>query len=191
VIRINLLPYREQRRKAQLKRDGIGAGIFLLLVVGLLGLFYMHLQGVEQRHETRVEYMEDALAKIKDQLDEVNELKDKREALVAKLEVVKKLQSGRDLPVRIFRTLGQAVPKEVSLSSMRQKDGGLQLQGTARSNNVISSFMRRLEASELFRDPDLQVITNQGKGGQTLKSFKMGVKLARTGQKAENGKEGG
>jgi type IV pilus assembly protein PilN len=191
VIRINLLPYREQRRKAQLKRDGIGAGVFLLLVVALLGMFYMHLQRVEQRHETRVEYMEDALAKIKDQLAEVNELKDKRKALVAKLEVIKKLQSGRDLPVRIFQTLGQAVPEEVSLSSMQQKKDGLQLQGTARSNNVISSFMRRLEASELFQDPDLQVITNKGQDGKTLKSFKMGVKLAQEGQEAKNGKKGG
>lgn len=191
MIRINLLPYREQRRKAQLKRDGIGAGVFILLVAGLLGLFYMHLQRVEQRHETRVEYMEDALAKIKDQLAEVNELKDKRKTLVAKLEVIKKLQSGRDLPVRIFQTLGQAVPEEVSLSSMQQKKDGLQLQGTARSNNVISSFMRRLEASELFQDPDLQVITNEGKDGETLKSFKMGVKLAQEGQEAKNGKKGG
>ena len=191
MIRINLLPHRERRRKAQLKRDGIGAAVFLVLLAAILGMFYLHLQKVEARQEARVEYMETALAKIKDKLAEVNELKEKRETLVTKLEVIKKLQSGRDLSVRILQTLGQAVPEEVSLSSFQQTGDGLSLQGTARSNSVISSFMRRLEASDLFRDPDLEVITNEGSGGQARKSFKMGVKLADPADSGKNGKGGG
>ena len=191
MIRINLLPHRERRRKAQLKRDGIGAGVFLLLLCGLLVLFYLHFQRVERQQEARVDYMQTALSQIEDQLAEVNELKDKREALLAKLDVIKKLQSGRDLPVRIFRTLGQAVPKEVSLNSLEQGEDGLQLAGIARSNSVISSFMRRLEASALFRDPDLEVITSEGRGGETVKSFKMGVKLAEPDGAAQSGQGGG
>jgi len=176
VIRINLLPYREFRRRAQLKRDGIGAVAFLLIVGGMLTAAYFHLQRVEGRHQERVDYMETALAKIKDQLGEVNRLKKNRAELTKKLEVIKKLQSGRELPVRILQTLGQAVPEDVSLSSLTQNDGGLQLEGDARSNSAVSSFMRRLEASDLFQDPDLQVIQN--KGQDSLKTFSMAVALA-------------
>ncbi|MFA9459296.1 PilN domain-containing protein [Thiohalorhabdus sp. Cl-TMA] len=182
MIRINLLPYREQRRKAQLRRDGIGAGIFLVIVAGLLVATYLHLQGVESRHKARVEYMKTALSKIRDQLDEVDKLKEKRADLVKKLGVIKDLQEGRDRSVRLFETLGRAVPEEVSLQSVRQQDSGLQLEGEARSNSDISSFMRRLEASDLFADPDLEVITNSNRNGNPVKTFKMGVRMADAAQ---------
>jgi len=177
VIRVNLLPYREVRRKAQLRRDGIGAGLFLVLVVGLLGAAYLHMQREEERYRERVEYMETAMQKINDQLQEVQNIKEQRKQLLQKLEVVKELQEGRSLPVDLLQTLGQAVPKEVSLSSVAQGDNGLDLKGSARSNSDISSFMRRLEASPLYRDPDLKVITNEQRNGQTVKSFELAVTL--------------
>jgi type IV pilus assembly protein PilN len=186
VIRINLLPYREFRRKAQIKRDGIGAAVFLLIVGGLLGAAYFHLQGVEKRHQARVDYMQTALGKIKDKLAEVNELKAKRQDLTKKLEVIKDLQNGRALSMRILETLGRAVPEDVSLRSFQQTKGGVQLEGDARNNNAVSSFMRRLEASDLFRDPDLQVIQNKQQDGTAIKTFKMAVTLA----ESEEGSEG-
>lgn len=177
MIRINLLPYREYRRRAQLKRDGIGAALFLLIVGGLLTAAYFHLQRVEERHEKRVAYMEDALDRIEDKLAEVNQIKDKRKGLIQKLEVIHTLQSGRELSTKILQTLGQAVPEDVSLSSMRQSEQGLALEGSARDNNAVSSFMRRLEASGLFQDPDLKVIRGTG-GDGSAKSFTLSVSLA-------------
>lgn len=190
MIRINLLPYREVRRKVQLKRDGIGAAVFLVIVGGLLTAAYFHLQRVEERHKARVDYMETALAQIKDKLAEVNQIEDKRDDLIKKLKKIKELQSGRGLPVRILQTLGQAVPEDVSLASMQQKPKGLQLEGKARSNSAVSSFMRRLEASDLFQDPDLQVIQSQGGGGEGVKSFSLAVTLVPTQEQADQGGKG-
>ncbi|KPV41376.1 hypothetical protein AN478_02000 [Thiohalorhabdus denitrificans] len=190
MIRINLLPYREQRRKLQLMRDGLGAGIFLVIVLGLLAATYFHLQKVESQHKARVEYMQAALADIRDKLDEVDQLKEQRRELMSKLKQIRKLQKGRDLSVRLFENLGGAVPKEVSLSSVQQTEKGLQLEGTARTNNDISSFMRRLEASALFTDPDLEVITGGNRDGGSVKSFKMGVKLVEPGDGETDGKKG-
>ena len=186
MIRINLLPYREFRRRAQLMRDGIGAAVFLVIVGGLLGAGYVYLQRVEARQQERVDYMETALAQIKDKLAEVNQIKDRRADLTKKLEVIQELQSGRALPVKILQTLGQAVPEDVQLSSMQQGDKGLQLEGDARSNSAVSSFMRRLEASCLFTDPDLQVIQNKGRGGESIKTFKMAVTLVKSGEAADD-----
>lgn len=177
MIRINLLPYREFRRRAQIKRDSTGAVVFLLIVGGLLTAAYFHLQRVEERHEARVAYMEDALSRIEDKLAEVNQIKEKRAELIQKLEVIQKLQDGRELSTKILQTLGQAVPKDVSLVSMNQTDNGLNLEGKARDNNAVSSFMRRLQASGLFRDPNLQVIRGSG-DSDSAKSFTLAVTLA-------------
>ncbi|MFB6259659.1 MAG: PilN domain-containing protein [Thiohalorhabdaceae bacterium] len=181
MIRINLLSYREFRRRAQIKRDGIGAAVFLLIVGGLLTAAYFHLQRVEDRHEARVAYMEDALDRIEDKLDEVNRIKEKRQGLIQKLEVIQELQEGRELSTHILQTLGQAVPKDVSLSAVQQTDDGLDLEGDARDNNAVSSFMRRLEASKLFRNPDLQVIRGQGED-EAVKAFTMKVSLVQEGE---------
>ncbi|MEF8794538.1 PilN domain-containing protein [Thiohalorhabdus sp.] len=178
MIRINLLPYREFRRRAQIRRDGIGIAVFLVIVGGLLTAAYFHLQRVEQRHQARVTYMEDALDRIEDKLAEVNQIKEKRQGLIRKLEVIQQLQDGRELSTNILQTLGQAVPEEVSLSGMEQTDNGLNLEGDARDNNAVSSFMRRLEASTLFRNPDLRVIRGKD-DGEAVKSFTLAVSLAR------------
>lgn len=191
MIRINLLPYREFRRRAQLKRDGAGAVVFLLIVGGLLTAAYLHMQRVEERHRARVDYMQTALSEIKDKLAEVNQLKQKQAELTKKLELIKDLQKGRALPVKVVQTLGQAVPEDVSLSSMKQNPDGLQLEGKARSNSAVSSFMRRLEASDMFENPDLKVIQNQG--NKSGKTFSMAVDLVEAGTASdEEGKgEGG
>ena len=190
MIRVNLLPYREQRRKALILRDSLGAGAFLLVTVALFTALYFHLQGLERRHRQRVEFMESALERIQAKLDEVSQLKKKRQALVDKIEVIKELQKGRARSVRLLQTLGQAVPEEVSLRSVRQTNSGIKVEGAARSNSVISSFMRRLEASELFRDPDLKVITSSRRNGEPVKAFQMAVALDGLGKDGDGRKDG-
>jgi type IV pilus assembly protein PilN len=46
--------------------------------------------------------------------------------------------------------------------------------------------MRRLEASDLFADPDLQVIQNKGRDGESIKTFKMAVTLVKSGEAADD-----
>ncbi len=189
MIRVNLLPHRELRRKAQLKRDGIGAALFLVIVVGVLTSAFLYLKQEVRNSQQRVAYMQDALADTKKKLDEVSQLEKKRQKLLEKIRVIKKLQEGRDLSVRIFQALGHAVPEEVSLRSVRQNKAGLQLKGVAKSNTEISSLMRRLEASDLFSDPDLQVITNKTKDGNSVKEFEMGVALVDAGEEGKDSQE--
>lgn len=185
MIRINLLPYRAYRRKAKLLRDGIGALIFLVVLLGGAGTGYWHMQAVEQRHKARVAYMEQAMSELQDKLGEVNDLKAKRERLTQKLKVIQDLQRGRDLPVKILRTLGQAVPEDISLRSMEQTADGLALEGVARSNNVVSSFMRRLNATALFADPDLKVISGTREEGRARKEFRMRVGIVAPEKRSE------
>jgi type IV pilus assembly protein PilN len=196
VIRINLLPYREVRQRAQLIRDGTVAGAVLAGVLILLAGWYWLLQQEAQRQQQRVTYMQRQLAQLNQQASEVQRIKGLREDLVAKIEVIRELQSGRDRPVRILQTLGQAVPESVSLKRIQQEPDQLKLEGSARSNAAISSFMRRLEAAALFADPSLEVIRSQRGGKQPGKSFSLQVALVsdaevREGAQGGSGPDGG
>ena len=185
MIRINLLPYRAFRRKAKLVRDGIGGLVFLILLIGGGGFGYWYLQAVEERHRARVAYMEEAMDEMQAKLGEVNDIKERRKQLTQKLEVIQGLQRGRDLPVKILRTLGRAVPEAISLRSMEQTANGLAVEGVAQSNNVVSSFMRRLEATTLFTSPDLKVISGTRDDGQARKEFSMQVAIVPPAKRSE------
>ncbi len=193
MIWINLLPYQQTRRKAQLRRDGLGMAIFLILIGGVLAATYWHLKQVEQRLRQRRDFMETAITELNARLDELKDIRKEREELRKKLTVIKDLQEARSRPVALLQSLGQAVPEEVSLTSMTQNGALLKLKGKARSNSDVSSLMRRLEASPTYRDPTLKVITSeqgngQQGGGQAVKSFRLTVLLVKAG-KANQGSE--
>lgn len=188
MIRINLLPYREVRRRARLIRDATVAGAGVVAFLLVLGGWYWLLQVEARQQQQRVDYMQRQLAQLNRKASEVDRIKDLRGGLVAKIEVIRKLQRGRDRPVRLLQTLGRAVPKGVSLSRIQQEPEQLKLEGGARSNAAISSFMRRLEAAELFTDPALEVIRSRSGGDGPGKEFRLQVSLAvEGGEGADDG----
>lgn len=191
MIRINLLPYREVRRRAQLIRDGaVAGGVLAVLLLGLAGWYWL-LQVEARQQQQRVQYMQRQLAELNKKASEVERIKELRKGLVAKIEVIRQLQTGRDHPVRILQTLGQAIPEAVSLQRLQQEPDRLKLEGLARSNAAISSLMRRLEAAPLFTDPVLEVIRSQRGGEASGKEFKLQVTLVAPGGDDEGGDSGG
>ncbi len=187
MIHINLLPYRQIRRKIQVRRDLIGGGIFLVLVVLLVGIGYHRLQQVEQDYRAGVEYMQSELAKLRKRLGKVKEIEEKRAVLRKKLELIQRLQQNRGQAVRILQTVGRAVPKTVSLKRMEQVPGGLHFEGRARSNQAISNFMRDLGATQLLDDPELAIITIERAGDQELKAFRMQASMEGSKVKGKKG----
>ena len=149
------------------------------------------LQQEAHRQQERVTYMQRQLAQLNQQASEVTRIKDLRKELVAKIEVIRELQSGRDRSVRLLQTLGQAVPESVSLGRIQQEPNRLKLEGSARSNAAISSFMRRLEAAALFADPSLEVIRSQRGGKQPGKSFSLQVAVVSDAEVRKGAQEGG
>jgi type IV pilus assembly protein PilN len=183
--RLNLLPWREMRRREQdrqLLTIAIGAWVLMVVVV-----FYAHIHvtGLIEAQNRRNEFLKQEIAKVEKQIKEVADLKKRREDLIARMNVIQQLQANRTRVVRIFDELVRRVPEGVQLTSLKQTGANnMDLKGVAQSNARVSALMRNLAASDWFEDPRLDVINVRARGRDRISEFSMKVKSESKKEKA-------
>jgi type IV pilus assembly protein PilN len=176
--RLNLLPWREMRRKEQdrqLLSVAVGAWILMCLVI-----FYAHLHvsaNIENQNK-RNEFLQQEIAKVNKQIKEIKELKKKRQALIARMNIIYQLQGDRTMIVHVFDELARKLPEGIYLTNLTQAGANFALQGVAQSNARVSALMRSLESSDWFATPNLGVINVVPLGGDRVSQFNMTVKQA-------------
>ena len=185
MTRINLLPWRDIRRKEQdrqLLSIAIGAWILMALVV-----FYAHLHvsALVENQNKRNQFLEEQITKLDAEIKEIAALKKQRSALIARMQVIQQLQLDRTQIVHVFDDLVRKLPEGVYLTSLRQSGTGFTLTGIAQSNARVSAFMRNLDSSDWFGNPDLDVINVSAKGNERLSQFTLRVNQANKSVKKE------
>ena len=188
MTRINLLPWRELRRKEQ-DRQLLSVGAAAAVLMGLI-IFYasLHINALIEEQNNRNAFLESEIKKVDVQIAEIKELKKKRDALVARMQVIQQLQSDRTQVVHMFDDLVRKLPEGMYLTAVKQTGGNLVLQGVAQSNARVSSFMRNLDTSNWFANPDLEVINVQPKGGERVSQFTLRVAQVNKSAKADSAK---
>ncbi|MFQ5935435.1 MAG: PilN domain-containing protein [Acidiferrobacterales bacterium] len=185
--RLNLLPWREIRRKEQdrqLLTLAIGAWICMALAV-----FYAHIHvtGLIDEQNGRNQFLKQQIAKVEKEIKEIRELKKQRQALIARMGVIYQLQVDRTQIVHIFDDLVRKLPEGVYFTKLGQRGRNFTLNGIAQSNARVSALMRNLDSSEWFTNPNLDVINVKGKSNDRVSTFKLRVKQAtkKTAEKAK------
>lgn len=158
MARINLLPWRAERRK-QRQRDFYamlgGAAIGGAALALLIGMFYSG--QISGQHE-RNAYLETEIAEVKKQNAEIERLEHQRTRLLARKEVIEKLQAKRSQMVHLFDSLVRTIPDGVVLTGIKQEGDQLTLAGRTQSNARVSTYMRNLETSGWMSNPELTII---------------------------------
>jgi type IV pilus assembly protein PilN len=193
---LNLLPWRELRRK-QLDRQIINIAFGVALVAcGLVYLGYHIMNQNIDEQVARNNFLQKEIKKVEKELQEVNRVKKLRADLIARMEVIQKLQSDRTRMVKLFDGLAKNLPKGMYLTLFEIKGNKITLNGSADSNGTISKFMRLIEGSEYFTTPDLNVINIKDTQGFRSSNFTMKFNFTREKPKADdegpaNEKKGG
>jgi type IV pilus assembly protein PilN len=186
VIRINLLPHREERRKAQRQQFFALAG--LLVVLGGLIVFLVHtvIVGYISRQEEKNAFLKKEIAALDKEIDEIKRLKEQTEALLSRKQVIETLQANRAETVHLFNELARQVPDGVYLKSLKQTGLKIALAGFAQSNARVSTLMRNLDASPFLEQPNLVEIKSVTANNRRVSDFGMNVTITRA--KAEEKK---
>lgn len=158
MAKINLLPWRQELRKEQQRQFLTIMGLSVVLVI--LGLLAVHLQyarmiGVQESRNT---YLKRQIAEVEKQIREIDELTTKKERLLARMDIIQKLQRNRPEIVRLFDELVRVLPEGVHLSSLKQNSRNLQMIGIAQSNARVSALMRNIDQSDWLANPKLDII---------------------------------
>ncbi len=173
--RINLLPWREMRRREQDRRLlSLGIGAWVLTAVGVAFAAY-HVSGMIEHQNERNAYLKKEIAKLETQIKEINQLKKRKQALLARMQVIQQLQGDRKQIVHVFDDLVRKLPKGVYFTQLHKKKKNITLQGFAESNARISALMRNLDSSDWFANPNLDVINVTPKGGNRISKFTLRV----------------
>lgn len=156
MILINLLPHREAARKR--RREAFQATMLASALVGLAvaGVIYWWFQMMITDQQERNAFLKSEIVVLEGQIKEIANIEDEITALRARQKAVEDLQSDRNLPVHMMNELVQQLPDGVYITSLKQVDQVVTMQGMAQSNERVSEMLRNLaNNTPWFSKPEL------------------------------------
>jgi type IV pilus assembly protein PilN len=185
VILINLLPHREASRKR--RRETFYAALGLSAVFGALiaGAAFLWFEAQISSQQSKNGLLKTEITKLEAQIKEISTLQAEIAALRARQQAVEDLQGDRNLPVHLLNELVRQLPDGVYLTSMKQENQTVMLQGMAQSNERVSELLRNLgNSSPWLVKPQLIEITSgtvnlSARDQRRVANFKMSIGLRR------------
>jgi type IV pilus assembly protein PilN len=179
VIRINLLPWREERRKARRQQFFAFAGVIAVLAALIWFMGYGAINGYLGVQEGKNSFLRSEIAALDKEIDEIKRLKEQTDSLLSRKRVIESLQANRTETVHLFNELARQVPEGVYLKSIKQTGDKINLVGYAQSRARVSTLMRNLDASPVMERPDLAEIKSAAVGNRRLSEFNLNVFITR------------
>ncbi len=191
MIRINLLPHREAAKKARREQFYVLFGLVALLAAVIVFAVYTLIETQIKQQNRKNDFLKQEIAVLDKQLEEIKQLREKTNALLARKKVIEDLQRDRGETVYLLSELTQQVPEGVYLKSLKQDGLKVNIAGYAQSNARVSALMRNLEASPWLERPVLIETKAVVLDGRRVNEFSMSFSLTRaaadenTGEKAK------
>jgi type IV pilus assembly protein PilN len=188
VILINLLPHREaaRKRRREVFYASLGASAFAgCLIAGAVYLWYVA-QISDQRDQNVV--LQSEITRLEGQIKDIATLQAEIAALRARQQAVEDLQADRNMPVHLLNELVKQLPDGVYVTSLKQENQVISLQGMAQSNERVSELLRNLgNNSPWLSRPELVEITAASvalspRDQRRVANFTMKVKLLRASE---------
>ncbi len=177
MIRINLLPHRELKRKARQQQIGISAGAVFAVSLFIIWAGYDVIAGKIETQNGRNQFLNNQIAVLDRQIAEIKDIKNQTQELLSRKDVVETLQGNRAEVVHLLDQLVRQLPDGVYLKSIKQNGQNVNLNGYAQSNTWVSSLMKNLESSRWLETPVLIEIKAVNVNNIRQNEFNLNVRL--------------
>lgn len=186
MTRINLLPWRETYRQEKNKEFYMVVGLCMTLAAGVGFAGFKFAEDKVNFQTQRNERLETEIALLQEELKEIKELEETKNNLLARMEIIQQLQGQRPQIVHTFHEIATRLPDGIFLTAMKQVgEKQLVLEGRAESNARVSALMRRMDRSDYFKDPRLEVIESDK--DDSISTFKLSIIQDRPNTDQESG----
>jgi len=188
MAKINLLPWREVYRKEKKEQFLIAlAGVFALSAL-VAYLWIVSVESSIDHQNARNHLLETEIAVLEKQVQEINDLKKKRDDLLVRIKIIQDLEGTRPLIVRYFDDFARAIPDGLYITAVSRKEDVLTVEGVGESYNRVASLMRNLDDSDWFSLANLSSIVDVSKDeGEQASAFKMTVHTSVPGDENQAG----
>lgn len=184
MISVNLLPKEERSEERQLvsaprKNFLLPLAAILAVVVPLAAIYLIQATQIESL-KTDLMVAEQESARLKPQIDRINQLMRKREELNLRLNLVSDLNRERTMPVQLLDELSSQVPAHLWLTKMTQTSAAsFSVEGVTFSNLVVADLMSRLESTDLYGQVDLSVAERKTIEGERVMGFTLTTQVTK------------
>ena len=183
MIKINLLPWREELRK-QKQRNFINASIASMVVTGLIFAgIHFYIANEQDYQEQRNKILQNEIALLDKQIIDIKNIDEQKIGLINKITVIHNLQRSRPEIVQLFNEIPHIVPDGLYITKMTRTGRNLVFEGKAQTNALVSAFMSGIDSSPLLQTPSLDVIktpdnlaTEKGISGEKMNDFTLRTK---------------
>jgi type IV pilus assembly protein PilN len=187
MIRINLLPHREEKRKLRRQQFIVLSALSAGLALALTGLIWIAINSQIENQNGRNKYLKDEIAKLDKQIDEISKIREETQSLLSKKQVVEGLQSYRSEPVYLLDQMLRQLPEGLYIKTIKQTGIKINVTGYAQSNARVSAFMRNIQASPYLENPELVEIKAVTLNGQRANEFSLNFTVKRAKQEDKRG----
>jgi len=179
MIRINLLPHREAKRRARRQQFYVLLGLVSVLaaVIWFLGFSVINRQIAAQNEKN--EFLKREIASLNKEIDEIKKIQEQTNALLARKRVIEALQANRTEIVHLFNELAKQVPEGIYLRTLAQAGQRITISGYAQSNARITTLMNNLDESPLLERSTLIETKAETVGNRRLNSFSITAMISR------------
>ena len=188
-MRINLLPHREEKRKARRQQFYALLGA-LAIVAGFIWFMGFTIIGSELgTQQVKNEFLQKEIDVLKKDIEEIARLKEQTDALLKRKQVIESLQGNRAETLRMFDELLRRVPDGVRIINLNQNVTNIDLNGESVSEARVSSLMRNLEDSPLFQQVSaVEIKAGAAANGRQIFLFQLKMQVERQAPAAADGK---
>jgi type IV pilus assembly protein PilN len=188
VILINLLPHREAARKR--RREAFFAALAGSAVAGgvIAGAIFLWYAAQISSQQSKNVVLQTEIKRLDGQIKDIATLQAEIAALRARQQAVEDLQADRNMPVYLLNELVTQLPDGVYVTSLKQENQVVLIQGTAQSNERVSELLRNLAyKSPWLTKPELVEITAGSvaltpRDQRRVANFTMRVRLLRASE---------
>jgi len=179
VIRVNLLPHREERRKTLRQQFYAFSGVVAVSAGIIWFIGFGFINSLIDRQTEKNAFLKTEIAVLDKQIEEINKLKEQTDSLLKRKQVIEALQANRSETVHLFNELASQLPAGVYLSSIQQQGQKITLVGYAQSNARVSTLMHNLDESPILERPQLIEIKASQVGKRRLNQFSLNIYFTR------------
>jgi type IV pilus assembly protein PilN len=180
MIQINLIPVRAQKRRENVRQFISVYLLSFVLLLLVMGYLWISLKSEAELSERR-------LAQVRNEVNQyakydvmLKDLKQKKETIDKKREIIKNLQNDRDKVVRIMALLSVEMPADkIWFEKLSLSGNSMTLNGVALSNEAIAEFMRNLELSPYVELGSVNLVLSRqvAKSNMKLREFQLAYRF--------------
>jgi type IV pilus assembly protein PilN len=179
MIRVNLLPHREIRRRRLQQQYFVMLGLVTFVGVAVWLLVHTSLTNSFENQQRRNQYLQAEIVKLDKEIEDIKKLKEMTASLLSRKKVVETLQSNRAEVVHLLDELTRQLPDGVYLKGIKQQGSRVTINGYTQSQARVSTLMRNLDASPYLENANLIEIRAVPLGTSRINEFTLAVNIER------------